>query len=558
MNPGRPASPFRAAAIAAALAAACLSVSAARAASPAVPAAVTSAAGDIAGSRLHADVAFLADDMLEGRATATRGYRLAAAYVAARMGALGLEPAGDSAYFQRVPLRRAVLDESGTRVALVRGEAEQPLTLGSDLVVRPDFLRDAWTTEAPLVYVGYGVSAPESGYDDFADLDVRGKVLVELRGAPPKFPHDQRAYYSSTQVKEQLAVARGAVGILWALKPSEAASRPWDRTLRQSRLPSYRWTDEGGAPANVQALLSLEARLSPDGTALLFTGAPMSFGEAAARADSSLPGGFALDPHIRAKVVTRHAATESPNVVGLLRGSDPKLANQAIVVTAHLDHLGIGEPVNGDSIYNGAYDNASGSAMLLELARAFSRLRVRPKRSILFAAVTGEEKGLLGSDYLASHTPPAGLTFVGDLNLDMILMLRPMTSVVSFGAEHSTLGPIVERAAKLAGLAVIPDPDPEEVVFVRSDQFSFVREGLPAIFPVSGSDGTPDGLAEQGRWRRTCYHSPCDDMNQVFDWDSGANFTRMMFYATWMAADSPAPPRWEEGDFFGRRFGPRP
>ncbi len=535
-----------------------LPASALAAAAPVLPAAVGAAAGEIAGSRLHADVAFLADDMLEGRATGTRGFDLAAAYVAARMAALGLEPAGDSAYYQRVPFRRATLDPAASTVALVRGEAEQPLALGRDLVLLPDFLREAWTTDAPLVFAGYGVTAPEFGYDDFADLDVQGKVIVEFRGAPPRFPHNERAYYSNGLVKEQMAVARGAVGLVTVLKPSDQAHQPWDRTARQAQLPGFRWTDENGAPANVQALLALNARLSPDGAALVFTGAPKTFGVAAADAESSVAGGFALDPRIRAKVVTRHATLSSPNVLGMLRGSDPKLASEAIVVTAHLDHLGIGAPVDGDSIYNGAYDNASGTAMMLEVARAFSRLKVRPKRTLLFAAVTGEEKGLQGSDYLARHPSPPGLTVVGDVNLDMVLLLRPVTSTIAFGAEHSSLGPVLERAAKLAGLDVIPDPSPEQVVFVRSDQFSYVKQGVPAVFPVSGSDGTVEGRAQVQQWIETCYHSPCDDMHQPFDWESGAKFTRMAFLAAWLAADATAPPRWNDGDFFGRRFGPRP
>ena len=523
---------------------------------PAPPAAVTAAAAEIAAARLHADVAFLADDMLEGRATATRGYDLAAAYVAARMAALGLEPAGDSAYHQRVPLRRAVLDQARSSLALVRGEAEQPLVLDRDALLSPDFLRGVWSTDAPLVFAGYGVSAPELGHDDFANLDVQGKVVVEFRGAPPRFPHNERAYWSTGSVKEQAAAARGAIGVLQVLKPSELANQPWDRSVRQSKLPSYRWTDEGGAPANVQALLELNGRLSPEGVAALFAGASRSFGDAAAAAESSVAGGFALEPRVRARVTTRHSAATSPNVIGLLRGSDPKLAQEAIVLTAHLDHLGIGEPVNGDSIHNGAYDNASGTAMLLEVARAFTRSRVRPKRSILFAAVTGEEKGLQGSDYLARHAAPAGLDIVGDLNLDMILMLRPLTHVVAFGAEHSSLGPVVERAAQLAGLGVIPDPVPEEVVFVRSDQFSFVKQGVPAIFPVSGGDGTPESVAEVRRWSREHYHSPSDDLHQPFDWEGGARFTRMMFLAAWLAADGAQAPRWNDGDFFGRKFGP--
>ena len=521
-----------------------------------LPAAVRTSASAISGSRLNADVAFLADDMLEGRATGTRGYALAAAFVAGRMAALGLEPAGDTAYFQRVPFRRAAVDTSASTLAILRDGPDQTLVLGRDVLLSPDFLRAVWTTEAPIVFVGYGVSAPEMGHDDFAKLDVRGKVLVEFRGAPPRFPHNERAYYSNQLVKEKAAAAHGAIGILQMLKPSDEARQPWDRVLRQGMLPGFRWTDEGGAPANVQATLELGGRLSPSGTAAVFAGAPRTFAQVAADAESSVAGGFDLPGKIKARVTTRHAAASSPNVIGLLRGSDPKLAGEAVIFTAHLDHLGISAPVNGDSINNGAYDNASGSAMLLEVARAFTRAGVRPRRSILFAAVTGEEKGLQGSDYLARHPGPGGLDIVADLNLDEVLMLSPVTNIIAFGMEHTSLGPVVERAAALESLTVIADPWPEEVVFVRSDQFSFVKQGVPGIFPVSAETGTPEAFAELRRWDETAYHSPSDDMTQTFDWPSGARFTRMMFLAGWMVADAAKAPTWNEGDFFGKHFGP--
>jgi len=224
------------------------------------------------------------------------------------------------------------------------------------------------------------------------------------------------------------------------------------------------------------------------------------------------------------------------------------------VISAHLDHLGISEPVKGDTINNGAYDNASGTAMMLELARAFTR-SARPKRTVIFLAVTGEEKGLQGSDYFARHAAPAGLEVVGNVNVDEILMLRPITHVIAFGAEHTSLGPQLERAAALVGLKVVPDPMPEEVIFVRSDQFSFVKQGVPGIFPVSAMDGGPEAMAADRKWNLEAYHSPSDDMSQVFDWASGAKFTRMAFFETWFAADAAARPSFNPGDFFGAKFG---
>jgi len=495
---------------------------------------------------------------MEGRGTATRGYDMAAQYVAEQMQAMGLAPGGRGGYLQPVPFVRADLKAGACSFALVKGGDTVPLQVGKDVILSPDYLRAKWTTEAPLVFAGYGVSAPELGYDDFANLDVRGKVLVTFRGAPPRFPNDQRAYYSNGVVKDQIASARGAIGILQIQKPDDEARAPWERNIRQSKLPGFRWLDAGGAPANVQAAIELAGSFSPQAEPRVFEGSPKTYAQAVADAESSRVQSFPLAWSVKAERVTEQTRTSSPNVVGVLRGSDPKLRNECIVVSAHLDHLGISEPVKGDSINNGAYDNASGTAMMLEVARAFASLKVKPKRSLVFLNVTGEEKGLQGSDYFARNDAPDSLDVVGDVNLDMVLLLRPLTKVVPIGGEHTSFGPLVERAAKLAGLETAPDPLPAEVVFVRSDQFSFIKQGVPAVFPVSGNDGSAAGADEVAHWRVEHYHSPSDDMNQPFDWPSGAKFTSMAFWTAWMAADAREAPRWNPGDFFGGRFGARP
>jgi hypothetical protein len=512
----------------------------------------------IAPSRLEGHVRALADDKLEGRGTGTRGYDMAAQYVAEQMQSIGLSPGGQGGYLQPVPFLRAELKASQCSFALVKAGETVPLEVGRDVILSPDYLRPKWTTEAPLVFVGYGVSAPELQYDDFAGIDVRGKVLVTFRGAPPRFPNDQRAYYSNGIVKDQIAAARGAIGILQIQKPDDEARAPWERNMRQSKLPGFRWLDAGGAPANMQAAIELAGSFSPKTEPRVFEGSPKTYAQAVAEAESSRVQSFPLAWSVKAVRVTEQAHTSSPNVIGVLRGSDAKLRNECIVVSAHLDHLGISEPVKGDSINNGAYDNASGTSMMLEVARAFASLKVKPKRSMLFLSVTGEEKGLQGSDYFARNDAPDSLDVVGDVNLDMVLLLRPLTKVIPIGGEHTSLGPLLERAAKLAGLGTAPDPLPAEVVFVRSDQFSFVKQGVPAIFPVSGNDGSPEGSAEVARWRVDHYHSPNDDMNQPFDWPSGAKFTSMAFWTAWMAADGAQPPHWNAGDFFGTRFGARP
>jgi hypothetical protein len=539
--------------------AAASSIAATPAKSPAaLPAEVMVAGRAIAPARLEAHVRTLADDKLEGRGTGTRGYDVAAQYVAEQMQAMGLMPGGRGGYLQPVPFVRADLKPTASSFALVKGGESVPLAVGKDVILSPDYLRAKWTTEASLVFAGYGVSAPELGYDDFANLDVRGKVLVTFRGAPPRFPNDQRAYYSNSIVKDQIAAARGAIGILQIQKPDDEARAPWERNMRQSKLPGFRWLDAGGAPANVQAAIELAGSLSPQTEPRVFEGSPKTYAQVVADAESSRVQGFPLAWSVKAERVTEQARTSSPNVVGVLRGSDPKLRNECIVVSAHLDHLGISEPVNGDSVNNGAYDNASGTAMMLEVARAFTSLKVRPKRSMVFLSVTGEEKGLQGSDYFARNDAPDSLDVMGDVNLDMVLLLRPLTKVVPIGGEHTSFGPLVEHAARLAGLETAPDPLPAEVVFVRSDQFSFIKQGVPAVFPVSGNDGSAAGADEVAHWRVEHYHSPSDDMNQPFDWPSGAKFTSMAFWTAWMAADATQPPRWNPGDFFGGRFGARP
>ena len=536
-----------------------VSLAAAPAKAPApLPADVMAAGKAIAPAKLEAHVRTLADDKMEGRGTATRGYDMAAQYVAEQMQAMGLAPGGRGGYLQPVPFVRADLKAGACSFALVKGGDTVPLQVGKDVILSPDYLRAKWTTEAPLVFAGYGVSAPELGYDDFANLDVRGKVLVTFRGAPPRFPNDQRAYYSNGVVKDQIASARGAIGILQIQKPDDEARAPWERNIRQSKLPGFRWLDAGGAPANVQAAIELAGSFSPQAEPRVFEGSPKTYAQAVADAESSRVQSFPLAWSVKAERVTEQTRTSSPNVVGVLHGSDPKLRNECIVVSAHLDHLGISEPVKGDSINNGAYDNASGTAMMLEVARAFASLKVKPKRSLVFLNVTGEEKGLQGSDYFARNDAPDSLDVVGDVNLDMVLLLRPLTKVVPIGGEHTSFGPLVERAAKLAGLETAPDPLPAEVVFVRSDQFSFIKQGVPAVFPVSGNDGSAAGADEVAHWRVEHYHSPSDDMNQPFDWPSGAKFTSMAFWTAWMAADAREAPRWNPGDFFGGRFGARP
>ena len=509
----------------------------------------------IRGEALRAHMRFLADDRLEGRGTATRGHEIAAAYMATQFEAAGLEPGGvRGTWFQPVPFRRLQSIPVEGALALLRGGREQRLVRDTDYLLGYDPVHERDRITAPLAFAGFGVTAPELGYDDYAHVDVRGKIAVLLSGGPPTFPSEQRAYYSSSLVKTRNAVARGAVGIVTVRTPVDEARGPWARNVNQSRLPGMRWLDPDGVPNESHPQLELTATLSRSGANALFADSPVPLDRVFADAEAGRAQGFDLPARMRAWSRTRHSRVESPNVLGLLHGSDPKLEDEVVVVTAHLDHLGIGVPVNGDSIHNGAYDNATGCGALIELARAFASLPTRPRRSLLFVAVTGEEKGLQGSDYFA-HFPIVPLPrIVADINMDMFLMLEPMRDVIVFGGEHSSLGPMAARAV---GLSPVPDPAPEEVVFIRSDQFPFVRQGVPAVFPVlSGArEVAPgDSLSPMQRWRRTIYHSPQDDMTQPMDMESGARFMRMQFLLALDVANATARPTWNRGDFFGDTF----
>ena len=507
---------------------------------------------------IRAHMLFLADDLLEGRAPGTRGYDVAARYVAAHFEALGLEPAGsDGSYYQPVPMRRVRLIPEESGVDLARTGERRSLEPFEDFVMFGPEIDLETQVEAALVFVGYGVTAPELDYDDYGETDVEGKIVVLLWGAPPRFPSAERAHFSSPREKTANAARRGAVGILWARTAHEERLFPWRALARLGRAPRLRWLSPEGVPNDARPELRGQAILTVEAAEWLFLGASKSFDEIVAAAEQSQPQAFPLEAEASIRMASRHEDFQSPNVIGLLRGSDPVLADEYVVYTAHLDHEGIGEPVDGDSIYNGALDNASGVAQMLEAAHAFARLPQPPRRSVVFLAVTAEEQGLLGSDYYANFpTVPLG-QIVANVNLDGGLILVPPADVVLFGAEHSTLGAIAEAAAGRLDLEVTPDPAPEQTFFIRSDQYSFVRKGIPAVFAFPGtksSDPAIDGARRLQEYLAERYHTPRDDMSQAFSYEAGAIGARLNFLMGYAVAQRADRPRWNPGDFFGRTF----
>ena len=503
---------------------------------------------------LRAHMGFLASDLLEGRRTGTTGYDLAAAYVAARFEASGIAPGAAGRYLQSVPFREGMVDPAKSEMVVRRDGQDRRLALGEDFLPGPGLNVEQGELEAAVVYVGFGVSAPERGYDDYAGVDVRGKFVVVAGGAPRGFPSDERAHYSSRRNKRENAVAHGAAGLLSFSLPEDEKRFPWERKKHALAKGAIGWRHADGRVEGSGPEIKVAALLSMPETERLFGGRE-SFEGVVRDAEAGKPKAGDMGVSARLRIVTRYREYESPNVVGLLEGSDPALKGEAVVFSAHLDHEGIGEPVNGDAIWNGAFDNASGIAALLEIGRLLA-VEPRPKRSILLLACVGEEEGLLGSEYFSLHPP---MPLVANVNTDMFLALHPLAEVIAFGAEHSSLGPIVREEAAKAGFALISDPFPRETLFVRSDQYSFVQRGVPAVMIAAGlgsKDPKLNGGAILGEWMRTRYHTPKDDMAQAIDWDSLVRFTQLNRRIGLRIASDPGRPRWNRGDFFGKLFAP--
>jgi Zn-dependent M28 family amino/carboxypeptidase len=512
---------------------------------------------------IRAHVQFLSDDLLEGRAAGSRGFDTAAAYVVAQFRQLGLKPGGEGdSYLQAVPLLEATAVLPGSAAQLVRDDGTVKFSYGNDYLPGADYFAANSALTAPLVFAGFGIEAPELSYNDLDQLDLNGRIVVVFDGAPERFAHNERAYYSSTVDKHANLVRRGAIGIVTIDTREGETSFPWEQRVAASWMPQMRWLGADGQPVDAFPELKARFRFSRGAAARLFEGAPMALDKALDVAEAGIAQGFDLPGSMTLSATTGLRRTQSANVIAMLEGSDPLLKREQIVISAHLDHLGRGAPVNGDSIYNGAHDNASGIGILLEMARALVASGERPKRSIVFAAVTAEERGELGSDYFARHPTSARSRIVANLNIDMPLLVGPMLDFVALGAEHSTLGPVARRAATAEGYALSPDSMPEAVSFIRSDQFSFVRQGIPSLYVIGGyksrfRDTDVDALA--GEFLKNHYHQPSDDVSLPLHYPTAAAFTRMHVRMAMELADAQARPRWNRRDFFAEKFGqPRP
>jgi hypothetical protein len=527
-------------------------------ASPDDPAA-DQAMSTISADAIRADMRFLADDGLEGRGTATRGHELAAKYMATRFEGMGLQPAGDNnSYFQSVPVRSLRTDVAKSSLAITRNGTPLSLTSHVDFIIEPDPVAPDVSVDGPVVFAGFGITAPNQNYDDYKSLDVKGKIVALAQGAP-NFPSSIKAHYSAFEVKAKIAADHGAVGIIAIEDPVSEAMYPFAKFVRDLANPEFRWLDKQSRPNDYLPEIKAGVFLSIDATRQLFEGSGHSADEIFKGAKDGKLSAFPLPVTAKIHVVTESKDLHSPNVVAKLEGSDPILKGEYLVYTAHLDHLGIGEPIKGDAIYNGALDNASGSATILEVAQAFARMNPRPRRSILFVSVTGEEAGELGSEYFAHYPTVAKHSIVADINIDEVFLLYPLQDVIAFGAEHTSLESVIQRAAKRMGIVESPDPMPEQVVFIRSDQYSFVKQGIPAVMPSPGfKSDNPKINAFQiaTKWMDDTYHEPNDDMNQPnLDFNAAAQFARFTFLCGYYVTQDTPRPTWNKGDFFGDQYG---
>lgn len=515
---------------------------------------------DPAAQRIAADLRKLADDGMEGRETGSRGYELAAAYVAARLAEAGLEPAGDDGgFFQRVPLLRAVAQERGARLAVLRGGRTIELRYGEHFLPWANFDAPSHHVEAPAVFVGHAIHAPELGHDDFAGLDLAGRIAVLLPGAPESFDAHQRAFHSAQREKLAAIAARGAIGAVWVSTPESEARVPWARQRASAGNAAMRLRDAGGGAIDGFPQLRAVATVAAAAADFVFADDERHAAQLFDAARAGTLRGFALPGTLAIAGRTRIEPFESRNVVARLPGRDPALAAEQVVHTAHLDHVGIGAAdAEGDRIHNGALDNALGVSIMLETARMLAAEQTRTRRSQVFAALTGEEQGLLGAQWFVSRPGAPRAAMVANLNIDMPVLLAPSTDAVVIGGEHSSLGDAAAAAAAEIGLPLSPDPFPEEATFVRSDHYAFVRAGIPAVYLDGGTisaDGERDPKRALAYFLRNCYHQPCDDASQPIQYDDAARLARLSAALARRIGDDEARPRWRDGDFFGERFG---
>lgn len=489
-------------------------------------------------------IKYLADDELKGRLPGTPGYQMAVDYVIDKIKQFGVKPKGDDGFIQKTTFRSSRVDTANSQMTVTTQNGRVQLKQGRDFTFLPDLNKPSASIEnAEVVFAGYGITASHLNYDDYAGIDAKGKVVMVLESAPPDFPAGERAHFSLVLSKCEVASQHGAVGVIILISSNEAV-----------RLGGAARAATGGIIGYVK----------PDGKGFSTRTNFYDDIKFAAYMRTSLVDEWVADRKkgnlgiaISAKVTTLSGESQSENVVGLIEGTDPKLKNEYVVHTAHLDHVGVGSPVKGDSIYNGAHDNASGVACLLEIAKLYTKAKTR--RSVLVVFVSSEEKGLLGSGYFASKPTVPMQNIVANVNTDMPTLIAPLLSIEPLGAQHSSLMNQVKAAAKYLDLDVMEDHMPEQVRFTRSDQYSFIRQGIPALhvkYGLKTNDPALDLRKKIEDWTAAHYHRPSDEFSdEAFDFNAAVTYVKLNFLIGWQVANTPQRPTWNKGDFFGAMFG---
>ena len=520
------------------------------------PAGMMEALHNVQAERIRADVKYLSSDALEGRGTGTRGGELAASYIAKQFKDAGVEAAGDDgSYFQKVPMV-GVTTLPETTLSVETPKQTLSLKMPDDIMVFNLDQHEVRDVNAGVIFVGYGITAPEFGWDDYAGADVKGKVLLMLVNEPPSedpkfFGGKALTYYGRWTYKYEQAARMGAAGVI-LIHQTEMASYGWD-VVRSS------WSGErSGLAGDQEPKLQFASwvQLEKARAMLADAGQDMDALMAAAgrRGFRALPLPLKVSAHVVSAV--RHF--ESSNVIGKVSGSDPELRKQAVIYTGHYDHLGIRPEQPGDNIYNGALDNATGTAMVIEMARAVAASPVKPKRSMYFAAVTAEEQGLWGSAYLAKHPPLPLSDITLDVNFDAIKPLGIPTEVEAAGYERTTFSAVFEKTAADFHLKILAPEHPENGGYYRSDHFSFAKMGVPAfsLEPGKHFTGHPQSWVKaNSEAMDKSYHQPSDEYKEEYDYRSNAVLARFGIALGYRAAEQPGLVQWKRGDEFERARG---
>lgn len=516
---------------------------------------VESTVANASPERFKEHVTYLASDDLLGREPGTPGYTAAARYVADQFESLGLKPgAEDGTYYQQVPLRRGVRDKTSIALTVVdESGAHLELVENVDFAVRGSVRNANMDLTAPIVFAGYGITVPAENRDDYAGVDVEGKVVALLGNTPTHLESEQRAYYGAQKIRE--ASERGAIGVIYLTTPTTEAMFPFTRMIESGALdsPYMAWVRPDGEVFTRAPNIRGGASFSIPGAQKLMTAAGKDWDAlvAASQEGKGTMPAFETGLTLTVRASSSLSNIESPNVVALVPGTDPELQDEVVVLTAHLDHLGVSPIDAEDTINNGALDNAAGVATLIEAARLLIA-GPPPRRSVMFLAVTAEEQGLLGAQYFATYPTLPKESLVANINLDMPLLTYDFQDVIVFGGARSTLKNAIEAAAASIGIDVSPDPFPEQGLFTRSDHYRFVEEGIPSVMLSTGFANGGDKAFNHHL--QTHYHQPSDDLNLPIDWNAGAKFAELKTRILQTVANADERPVWNKSDFFGEKF----